>query len=66
MFPFSKERKKRPDRRAGNVPHVGNVPRARTQDGNWRRKRDDAGKKQGKEKSFLNFLKEFFNKIFRR
>jgi len=34
------------DRRAGkkNVPHVGKEPRARRQDGGWRRKRSDAGK----------------------
>jgi len=34
------------DRRAGNknVPHVGKQPRARRQDGGWRRKRSDAGK----------------------
>ena len=34
------------DRRAGkkNVPQVGRQPRARTQEGRWRRKRSDAGK----------------------
>jgi len=36
------------DRRAGkkNVPHVGKQPRARNQDGSWRKKRSDAGKKR--------------------
>lgn len=37
------------DRRAGKVPHVkikggGKAPRARRQDGAWRKKRSDAGK----------------------
>ena len=37
------------DRRAGRVPHVpdehgGQQPRARNQDGTWRKKRSDAGK----------------------
>lgn len=37
------------DRRAGRVPHVsspggGKQPRARRQDGAWRKKRSDAGK----------------------
>lgn len=36
------------DRRAGRVPHVGDVgggrtPRSRNSDGQWRRKRADAG-----------------------
>ena len=35
------------DRRAGkSVPHVGKQPRARNQDGSWRKKRSDAGKKR--------------------
>lgn len=36
------------DRRAGsrNVPHTGNQPRTRRNDGGWRRKRSDAGKKR--------------------
>ncbi len=38
------------DRRAGKgIFHVGKEPRARNQDGNWRKKRSDAGKpKRGK------------------
>jgi len=37
------------DRRAGKVPHVsesggGKQPRSRNQNGQWRRKRSDAGK----------------------
>jgi hypothetical protein len=36
------------DRRAGKVPHVGKQPRARNQDGSWRKKRADAGKKRKK------------------
>jgi hypothetical protein len=33
------------DRRAGKgIPHVGKQPRARRQDGAWRKKRSDAGK----------------------
>jgi len=40
-----------PDRRAGRVPHVreqggGKQPRARNQNGQWRAKRSDAGKKR--------------------
>ena len=35
------------DRRAGKkIPHVGKQPRARTQKGNWRKKRSDAGTKR--------------------
>ena len=35
------------DRRAGkrNAPHVGRQPRSRNQDGSWRKKRSDAGKR---------------------
>jgi hypothetical protein len=36
------------DRRAGKIPHVGKQPRARNQDGSWRKKRADAGKKREK------------------
>lgn len=41
------------DRRSGRGPHVpdeggGKQPRSRTKQGNWRRKRSDAGKKRGK------------------
>jgi len=41
------------DRRAGKVPHVktkggGTAPRSRNQDGTWRKKRSDAGKKKTK------------------
>ena len=38
------------DRRAGKgIPQVGKEPRARNQDGTWRKKRSDAGKpKRGK------------------
>ena len=41
------------DRRAGKVPHVktaggGKAPRARNQDGAWRKKRSDTGKKKKK------------------
>lgn len=32
----------------GRVPHVGNVPRARRQDGGWYRKRSDTGKSRNK------------------
>lgn len=33
------------DRRAGKgIPHVGKEPRARNQDGSWRKKRSAAGK----------------------
>ncbi|MAG47546.1 hypothetical protein CL617_02995 [archaeon] len=64
MSLFTKEREKHPDRRAGNVPHVGNVPRARTQLGAWRRKRDDAGKKERNEKTLWDYIKEFILKIF--
>ena len=39
------------DRRAGSIPHVpdeggGQQPRSRNQDGRWRKKRSDAGKKR--------------------
>jgi hypothetical protein len=36
------------DRRAGrdNVPHVGKQPRSRNNDGTWRKKRNDTGKKR--------------------
>lgn len=35
------------DRRAGKAtPHVGKQPRSRRQDGAWRKKRSDAGKKR--------------------
>ena len=42
------------DRRAGRVPHVpspggGKQPRSRNNDGSWRKKRSDAGKKRGKK-----------------
>lgn len=37
------------DRRAGkSVLHVGKQPRSRNQDGSWRKKRSDAGKKKTK------------------
>lgn len=36
------------DRRAGRIPHVGKEPRARNQDGSWRKKRSDAGKRRKK------------------
>jgi len=42
-----------PDRRAGRIPHVpereksgGKQPRSRTETGQWRKKRSDAGKKR--------------------
>jgi len=41
------------DRRAGRVPHVGKQPRARTQGGQWRRKRSDAGKARAPRKRGL-------------
>ena len=50
------------DRRAGRVPHVpspggGRQPRARTQGGQWRRKRSDAGKRKGsRSKGLLGWL----------
>jgi putative transcriptional regulator len=52
IFPLSiakKGGKTVADRRAGKVPHVktkggGTAPRARRQDGAWRKKRSDAGK----------------------
>ena len=50
------------DRRAGRVPHVpspggGRQPRARTQNGQWRRKRSDAGKSKGsRPKGLLGWL----------
>ncbi|WP_051351116.1 helix-turn-helix transcriptional regulator [Sulfobacillus thermosulfidooxidans] len=63
IFPISvvkKGGKIMADRRAGKVPHVktkdgGIAPRARRQDGAWRKKRSDAGKprvigKKGKSK----------------
>lgn len=36
------------DRRAGkqNCPHVGKQPRSRNKNGQWRKKRSDAGKKK--------------------
>ena len=37
------------DRRAGKgIPHVGRKPRARNEDGTWRRKRSDAGRRRKK------------------
>jgi hypothetical protein len=44
-----KEAKRMTDRRAGRIPHVpsrggSKQPRARRQDGAWRKKRSDAGK----------------------
>lgn len=50
------------DRRAGRIPHVpssggGRQPRARTQTGQWRRKRSDAGKRKGaRQKGILGWL----------
>lgn len=49
VTPIRKEGTKMADRRAGKVPHVktkggGIAPRARNQDGSWRKKRADAGK----------------------
>ncbi len=46
------------DRRAGKIPHVGKVPRARTKSGRWRKKRSDAGKPRGprKKKKFLGLF----------
>lgn len=37
------------DRRAGSKqgPYVGKEPRARNDDGSWRKKRSDAGKSRG-------------------
>ena len=46
MFGLYPKKKKRTDRRAGRVPHVGKQPRSRTQSGAWRRKRSDTGKKK--------------------
>ncbi|MHB1501503.1 MAG: hypothetical protein ACYCYK_10145 [Candidatus Dormibacteria bacterium] len=38
------------DRRAGKgIPHVGKEPRARNDDGTWRKKRSDAGKPKPKK-----------------
>ena len=38
------------DRRAGKgIPHVGKEPRARNEDGTWRKKRSDAGKPKPKK-----------------
>ena len=39
------------DRRAGRIPHVpdeggGQQPRSRNKDGQWRKKRSDAGQKK--------------------
>lgn len=42
--PKPARRRRAVDRRAGKVPHVGKVPRARVGNGQWRRKRSDAGK----------------------
>ncbi len=38
------------DRRAGRKqgPYVGKEPRSRKQNGSWRKKRSDAGKKRGR------------------
>jgi hypothetical protein len=50
------------DRRAGRVPHVpsrggSKQPRARRQDGAWRKKRSDASKSRGsKPASLLGWL----------
>lgn len=43
------------DRRAGSVPHVpedggGKQPRSRNKNGQWRRKRSDAGKPRKKKR----------------
>jgi hypothetical protein len=50
------------DRRAGRIPHVpspggSRQPRARTANGQWRRKRSDAGKRKGgRQKGILGWL----------
>jgi len=48
LFGVDREASKMPktDRRAGRVPPVGKLPRARRQDGAWRKKRSDTGKKR--------------------
>lgn len=51
--PPARRRSAMADRRAGRVPHVrdeggGQQPRSRNDDGRWRAKRSDAGKKRGK------------------
>lgn len=46
LFGFPRKRRRKASRRAGKIPHVGNVPRSRTQSGKWRKKRKDTGKKK--------------------
>jgi len=41
-----RKRRKKASRKAGRIPHVGKIPRARTKSGRWRKKRSDAGKKR--------------------
>lgn len=41
------------DRRAGRIPHVGKIPRARRKDGGWYRKRSDAGRSKKSEGCFI-------------
>ena len=49
---YSRKKRKKASRRAGKIPHVGNVPRSRTQSGKWRKKRKDAGKRKRKKSLF--------------
>lgn len=56
LFGEKKKPKKKPDRRAGKVPHVGKSPRTRNKDGSWRKKSATAGKKRPKKKSLLKKL----------